>query len=69
MSNGKIDDAEVDAILSGGREKVDRFLIVSVLEIREAIEDVAHSRRYLYGLLSAACICVGLATPYVLHLV
>jgi len=44
MSNGKIDDATVTALLkaaeNGNRKEIDKFLVTSVIEMRNTLDDV-----------------------------
>lgn len=83
MSNGRIDAAQVEAILSAGREEIDRYLVSTLAVLIERVEALpaetdrkiaAHqtecrgqSRRTLYALLTAIGTCIGLATPYILE--
>ena len=84
MVNGTIDAAQIEAILGGGQEKVNRYLVTSVqqvialseaapAELERAIR--AHqstcrvqARKARYGAFAACGACLGLATPYVLRL-
>jgi hypothetical protein len=84
MSNGKIDEAEVQAILSGGRSEVDAYLVRAVHELTRAVEDMpdmlaeaiaehradcrGHSRKQVIGLASAVSAAIGLATPFIIRL-
>lgn len=38
MSNGRIDDADLELALSGGRAELDRYLAVGIRELRDAVE-------------------------------
>lgn len=83
MSNGKIDEAEVQAILSGGRSEVDAYLVRAVHELTRAVEDMpdmlaeaiaehsttcrARSRKQAVAIASVISAAIGLATPYVIH--
>jgi hypothetical protein len=49
MSNGKIDDAEIDALLTGDQRKIDRYLVTGIRELKrgqdETKAEVAAMRR------------------------
>ena len=84
MSNGTIDDAQVEAILSGGQPSVNRYVVetlqvvVACVEatpaaIENAIDDHkkkcrGQSKRAVCGFFTALGACIALATPYVLQL-
>jgi len=77
------DQAEIDAILSGGRREVDRYLVTGVHRLTITVEEIpgmialaiaehqsscrSQSRRQLVGIASAIGAVVGLLTPYVIH--
>ena len=83
MSNGRIDEAEVRAILSGGRGQVDAYLVRAVHELTAAVEEFpdmlaqaiaehsadchARSRRQAVTIASVIGTAIGLATPYVIR--
>lgn len=84
MTNGRIDGAQIEAILLSGQPAVNRYLVESmqvvigaVEETPEAIAKAVHehhkacrrqSRALFYGLLGALATCLALATPYILRL-
>lgn len=84
MVNGSIDAAQTEAILGGGQEKVNRYLVTTLQQLISLSEAVpadlerairahkvacrAQSRKTLYGFIATSGACVGLATPYVLKL-
>ena len=75
--------SEVDAILSGGRREIDRYLVTTVHRLTITVEDMpgmialavaehqvscrARSRKQIIGLASAVGAVVGLLTPYIIH--
>ncbi len=83
MSNGHIDDAEVKAILSGGRSEIDAYLVRSVHELTKAVEGMpdmiaeaiadhqafcrAGTRKRLVAIASAVGAVIGVLTPYIIH--
>ena len=83
MSNGRIDEAEVQAILSGGRSQVDAYLVRAVHELTAAVEEFPDmlaqaiaehhssckrkSRKQVIAIASAIGTAIGLATPYIIH--
>lgn len=46
MTNGKVTDAEVDVIVSGGPEELNRFLVRSCLVHSKKLETIAQHCRY-----------------------
>ncbi len=38
MANGKIDEAELGAILSGGREQIDRYLVTCAIQTKRTLD-------------------------------
>jgi len=84
MANTTIDTAQVEAILGGGQERVNRYVVTTLAILITRSEAVAadtdekirehkqqcrgQSRRTLYALLAAIGTSVGLVTPYVLKL-
>lgn len=40
MTNGRIDAAEVDVLLSGDRRKIDQYLLTTAVETRDAVEAI-----------------------------
>jgi hypothetical protein len=85
MTNGKIDDAQVEAILSGGQDAVNRYMVETLQQVVACVEETprdieravrtqkakcgAENKRAVYALLATLGTCVGLATPYVLELI
>lgn len=85
MSNGTIDAAQVEAILGGGQDQVNRYVVTTLEQLIVATEAYptniaaavhAHgvacrrrSRRTLYGFIAACGTCAGLATPYILKFI
>lgn len=49
MTNGRIERAQVDAIISGGREEIDRLVVTGVLELRTTVDSIAQHCRYCDG--------------------
>ena len=45
MTNGKLDEAEIDALLSGERDKVDRYLITGIQSLQEGQGKIQHTMR------------------------
>lgn len=46
MSNGRVDDAQVEAIVSGEPEKLLRFLVENGLQLRAKVDSIAQHCRY-----------------------
>jgi hypothetical protein len=40
MSNGRITKAQIEAMLTGDRREIDRYLLTAVIEIRDAVEEI-----------------------------
>ena len=84
MTNGAIDATQVEAILSGGQPSVNRYMVTTLQQLIVSVEDNpdaiaravrAHqrdcrgqSRKQLVAIASAIGAIIGLATPYLLHL-
>lgn len=84
MTNGKIDDAQVKAILGGDDDPFKVYVAETLQQLVNCAEDEpaivaaaicthkktcrGESRRAFYGFLTALGACVGLATPYILQL-
>jgi len=82
-TNDRIDRAQVEAILAGGQEQVNRYLVTTLAVLITRSEAVGtetdekirrhrdncrgQSRRTFYGFLVACGTCVGLLTPYILR--
>lgn len=82
--NNKIDSTEVEVIISGGREDIDRYLVTSVQQLKKSVdampgmlaEAVAEhqtsckqaSRKRTAAIASAIGAALGLATPFILKL-
>jgi hypothetical protein len=82
MSNGKIDDAQVEVILSGGQEAVNRYVVTTLQQVVECVEETpnaietaicaqkarcaAENKRAIRALCAALGAVIGLATPYVI---
>ncbi len=47
MTNGKVDEAEVDVILSGGRREIDRFVVVAVMQMQKTLDSRTAIDRWL----------------------
>jgi len=81
--NRRMDQVEVEVILSGGREKIDRYLVTGVHQLTITVEDIPgmialaiaehqsscrrQSRKQLVGVASAIGAAIGLITPYIIH--
>jgi len=46
MTNRCIDEAQVEVIVSGGPEKLNRFLVRNALELRQRVDAIAQHCRY-----------------------
>ena len=80
----RLDDVEINAILSGGRENIDRYLVTTVHALRQKVDDwpdmlaeaiVQHqsscradSRKRIVAIASAIGGAIGIATPYLIQL-
>ena len=85
MDDERIDETQVEAILSAGRAQVDRYVVTTLAVLvertarieREIDERIrihqeacrGQSRKTLYGFIAAVGTCLGLATPYLLRLI
>jgi len=81
MSNGAIDHARIEALLSGDSCEVDRYMLTAVCEIQRRIEDMpdeiaaalASQRkkdmRLVIGIASMAATIIALTTPYLLRVI
>jgi len=43
MTDGRIDSASIEGILSGGREQIDRYLVTCAIETRNTLDDLPES--------------------------
>jgi hypothetical protein len=55
MNNGKVTAAEIDAILSGGREEIDRYLVTFALGAKKTLEDLPEALALSVSDAVAAC--------------
>lgn len=80
MTNGKIDDAKIEALLHGSQNDRDRYLLTCAVETRRAIENVPdlvaeaieEQRRKDFRIVSlmagGVAAIISLITPYILRL-
>jgi len=40
MNNGKVTEAEINAILSGGRDEIDRYLVTCAIGTKKMLDDM-----------------------------
>ncbi len=46
MTNGRIDAAQVDVIISGGRKEIDRLVVTGMLELRATVQSIEQHCRF-----------------------
>lgn len=43
MNNGRVTEAEINAILSGGRDEIDRYLVTCAIQTKKIMDDLPES--------------------------